>query len=185
MSLELVIGPMFAGKSTEAVKRIRALEAANVPCCSITSRFDRRYDSRGESICTHSGDCVSALGLTDLADVLDQELFQKATYVIIEEAQFFRDLYQVVMMMVETYGKKVLVFGLDGDSERKPFGQVLDLIPKADMYTKLTAICRKCKEVTPAVFTKKKVYAGEGQVCIGGEGIYMAVCRKHYLEPLA
>jgi thymidine kinase len=185
MSLELVIGPMFAGKSTEAVKRIRALQAANVACCSITSRVDRRYDPQGESICTHSGDRVSALGIADLADVLDQEVFTAATYVIIEEAQFFRDLYQVVMMMVETYGKKVLVFGLDGDSERKPFGQVLDLIPKADMYTKLTAICRLCKDVTPALFTKKRIYTGDAQVCIGGEGIYMAVCRKHYLETLA
>jgi thymidine kinase len=182
MSLELIVGPMFAGKSTEAVKWVRSLQAAKVPCFIITSHADRRYDPHGESICTHSGDRVSAVGLKSLTGIVNDPLLQAATYVLIEEAQFFPDLYEVVMDMVENLKKKVLVFGLDGDSERKPFGQILDLIPKADMYRKLTAICRKCKDVVPAVFTKKIMYTGEGQVCIGGEAMYMAVCRMHYLE---
>jgi thymidine kinase len=182
MSLELIVGPMFAGKSTEAVKWARSLQAAKVPHFIITSQADRRYDPYGESICTHSGDRVSAVGLSSLTGVIHQPLVQAATYILIEEAQFFPDLYDAVMDMVENHKKKVVVFGLDGDSERRPFGQILDLIPKADMYKKLTAICRMCKDVVPAIFTKKTIYTGEGQVCIGGEAMYMAVCRRHYLE---
>jgi thymidine kinase len=106
---------------------------------------------------------------------------REATHVIIEEAQFFPDLYDVVVDLVEGQGKHVLVFGLDGDSERRPFGRVLDLIPLADTYTKLRAECRLCGDGSAALFTKRTSGA-TGQVCVGGEDTYKAVCRKHYLE---
>lgn len=182
MSLELILGPMFAGKSTEAMRRIRDLEKENVACCVITSYIDRRYDSTGMSICTHYGDKIPAEGLKNLIGALKLRTFLAATHVFIEEAQFFPDLYTVVKTMVETHKKKVFVFGLDGDAERKPFGQVLDLIPLADTYTKLLASCKLCKEPTPAMFTMKRMSTGEGQICIGGEELYLPVCRKHYLD---
>jgi thymidine kinase len=106
-----------------------------------------------------------------------------ATHVVIEEAQFFPDLYEVVLQMVEGQGKHVLVFGLDGDSKRKSFGQVLDLIPVADMYTKLRAECRLCGDGTAALFTKR-FSSATTQVSVGGEESYKAVCRKHYLDPV-
>jgi thymidine kinase len=87
------------------------------------------------------------------------------------------------MEMVEGQGKHVLVFGLDGDSERRPFGQVLDLIPLADKYAKLQAECRLCGDGTAALFTKRFSDATE-QVSVGGQESYKAVCRKHYLEPI-
>jgi thymidine kinase len=116
-----------------------------------------------------------------LQSAISTDLFAKATYVVIEEAQFFPDLYDVVLEMVEKRGKHLLVFGLDGDSERRPFGQVLDLIPVADTYVKLQAECRLCGDGTVALFTKRfSPYIA--QVCVGGIDIYKAVCRKHYLE---
>lgn len=181
MSLELIIGPMFAGKSTEAVVRILDLVSRGVPHCVLTSFNDKRYDSTGQSICTHSGLRLPALGVSLLRDALMLPQLMGAMYVIIEEAQFFPDLYDVVLELVEGQGKHVLVFGLDGDSERRPFGRVLDLIPLADKYTKLRAECRLCGDGTAALFTKRMSAVTE-QVCVGGEDTYKAVCRKHYLE---
>lgn len=181
MSLELIIGPMFAGKSTEAIRRIRGFQATGSPHMVITSLRDTRYDPSGESISTHSGQSIPAIALTELKSALSTDLFAKATYVVIEEAQFFPDLYDVVLEMVEKRGKHLLVFGLDGDSERRPFGQVLDLIPLADKYAKLQAECRLCGDGNVALFTKRfSPYTA--QVCVGGIDIYKAVCRKHYLE---
>lgn len=181
MSLELIIGPMFAGKSTEAVVRILDLVSRNIPHCVLTSLHDKRYDPTGQSICTHSGLRLPALGVTELTGALGLPQVRGAAHVIIEEAQFFPDLYDVAVELVEGQGKHVLIFGLDGDSERRPFGRVLDLIPLADKYTKLRAECRLCGDGTAALFTKRML-AVTGQVCVGGEDTYKAVCRKHYLE---
>ena len=181
MSLELIIGPMFAGKSTEAIRRVQSLQSQDIPYLVVTSVRDTRYDPSGESISTHSGLRIPATALSRLQSVLFTSELVKATHVIIEEAQFFPDLYEVVMEMVEKRGKHVYVFGLDGDSERRPFGQVLDLIPVADTYTKLRAECRFCGDGTAALFTKR-FSSATAQVCVGGEETYKAVCRKHYLE---
>jgi len=183
MSLELIVGPMFAGKSTEAIRRVRDFEVQSIPYLVITSVRDIRYDPSGESIRTHSGKSVPATALTTLKTVLLMGQLAKAKHVLIEEAQFFPDLYEVVMEMVEKKGKHVLVFGLDGDSERRPFGQVLDLIPFADTYAKLQAECRLCGDGTAALFTKR-YSSSTAQVCVGGGEIYKAVCRKHYLDPV-
>jgi len=182
MSLELIIGPMFAGKSTEAVVRILDLKERGIPHCVFTSCHDTRYDSCGQSICSHSGLRLPALGVTELSSILALPQVSDASHIIIEEAQFFPELYTVVMELVEGKGKHVLVFGLDGDSERRPFGKILDLIPLADRYTKLRAECRLCGDGTAALFTKR-ISGGTGQVCVGGEDTYKPVCRKHYLEP--
>ena len=172
---------MFAGKSSAALQMIRSIKSLGIVPFSITSRNDTRYDSSAKSICTHSGDSEAAVGVYLLSAVLDLPSYKEALYVIIEEGQFFPDLHDTVLLMVEVHGKHVAVFGLDGDSERKPFGQVLDLIPKADSYVKLTALCKMCRNGTAGIFTARMVERQE-QVCIGGENLYIAVCRKHFLE---
>lgn len=183
MSLELIVGPMFVGKSTEAIRRVRAFQSSGIPYMVITSIRDTRYDASGESISTHSGSRIPAIGAVNLSTVCSTIEYMKASHVIIEEAQFFPDLYDVVIEMVEKGGKHVIVFGLDGDSERRPFGKILDLMPLADNYTKLHAECRICGNGTPALFTKR-ITEVRDQVCVGGEETYRAVCRKHYLESI-
>ena len=183
MSLELIVGPMFAGKSTEAIRRVKGFQTDGIPYLVITSLRDTRYDPNGESLRTHSGDSIPAVGMVNLTPVLLMEQLVKASHVVVEEAQFFPDLYEVVMEMVEKRGKQVVVFGMDGDSERRPFGQVLDLIPVADTYAKLQAECRLCGDGTVAIFTKR-FSTITTQVSVGGEESYKAVCRKHYLDPI-
>lgn len=174
---------MFAGKSTEAIRRVRQFQSDGIPYLVITSIRDTRYDPSGESLRSHSGGSVPATALETLRTVLPTVPFAYAKYVVVEEAQFFPDLYEVVMEMVEKRGKHVVVFGLDGDSERRPFGQVLDLIPVADTYAKLQAECRLCGDGTAAIFTKR-FSTVTTQVSVGGEESYKAVCRKHYLDPV-
>ena len=181
MSLELIIGPMFAGKSSAILQKIRQAEALGWNCCIITANIDVRYDTSGKSIHTHANDYSPAIGLSELKNALHLLEFRDAKYVIIDEAQFFPDLYSVVMEMVEECNKNVIVVGLDGDANRKAFGQIQDLYPKADRFTKLTAMCKLCRDGTPGIFTMKHVTSAE-QVCVGGADMYSAVCRKHFLS---
>jgi hypothetical protein len=76
----------------------------------------------------------------------------------------------------------VVCIGLDGDSDRLPFGRLLDLIPYANSVTKLTALCTRCNDGTPAPFTFRKATAAATQIQVGGTDTYEALCRKHYRE---
>ena len=183
MSLDIVIGPMFAGKSSLAIQRLRREQYLNTKCCVITSALDTRYDLSARSLQTH--DTVSgaypAIGLQTLNEALTLSAFLDASFIVIDEAQFFPDLYETVMKMVETFQKKVLVVGLDGDSNRMPFAQIQSLISKSDTCEKLTALCSMCKDGTAALFSLRFRDAPSGQICVGGKDMYTAVCRKHYL----
>jgi len=179
MSLELIIGPMFAGKSSTLIQRIGRAESLGWKCCTITSTLDTRYGT-AKSVFTHTGDRLPALGMAKLEQALLLPEYAESTLIFIDEAQFFPDLYATVMRMVEEDSKRVTVVGLDGDYKRNPFGQIHDLIPKADSYTKLTAFCKICADGTPGVFTMK-CYTNSDQILIGGADMYKAVCRKHFL----
>lgn len=180
MSLELIIGPMFAGKSTAALQRIRRAEVLGRKIFVVSSIIDTRYDSGGCALKTHNNDGMAAVGVKELTEVFYLTSYHDAQLIVIEEAQFFKELYDPVKRMVEVDKKSVIVVGLDGDSERKPFGQILDLIPITDTITKLTALCKRCPRETPGLFSALMGEKNE-QICVGGVGKYEALCREHYI----
>jgi len=107
--------------------------------------------------------------------------YVESRLVVVEEGQFFPDLVPFVMHAVEKDGKHVVVAGLDGDANRRPFGHILDLMPMCDRVTKMTALCKQCADGTPAIFTYDNQSSLESeQIQVGGEDRYSALCRKHY-----
>lgn len=189
MRLELIIGPMFAGKSSAVLQRIRRAKVIGRNVFIVTSILDTRYDLSGASVKTHDQEGVIAtgLGVDDLQDILKLASFQQCNTIIIEEAQFFNGLYDMVKKIVEVYRKDVIVVGLDGDSDRKPFGDILQLIPLADSVTKLAALCKRCSDGTEGHFTALIANKEEKkqQIYVGGADKYLPMCRRHYLENLA
>jgi thymidine kinase len=97
--------------------------------------------------------------------------------ILINEGQFFDDLEEFVKLMLSR-GKKIYVSGLDGDFERKKFGQILDLIPLCDKVTKLTSLCSLCKDGTRAIFSKR--LTSETVQTVVGSDNYIPVCRSCY-----
>jgi thymidine kinase len=182
MTLELIIGPMFAGKSSTILQRVKRAEVIGIKTFIVTSVIDTRYNTNTNLVKTHDKQMVDAVGLKDIKEITRFAAFHDAKLIIIEEAQFFSGLYDMVKNLVEVYKRDVIVVGLDGDSERKPFGEILELIPLADTITKLTALCKRCGDGTPALFTYSK-WTKDTQVCVGDADIYEALCRKHYLQP--
>ena len=53
--------------------------------------------------------------------------------------------------------KTVIISGLDGDSDRKPFGQILQCIPLCDSVVKLKSYDMINKDGTSAIFTKRLI----------------------------
>ena len=177
MSLEIVLGPMFAGKSSYILSSLRRYEAIGWPVLSITSALDTRYET--DAIHSHNHERHSAVSADLLAPLLMTESFAEARLIVIEEAQFFKDLYPFVEHAVDVCGKDVLVVGLDGDSERRPFGRIAEIIPLCDKITKLTAMCKMCGDGTPAIFTHRKD-ADTSVIKVGEADTYEALCRAHY-----
>ena len=179
MSLEILIGPMFAGKSSAIIRMVNRYKCLGRSICLITHSSDDRYSAESWLV-NHDELKIPCEKWAALMPHKEDPDFVKAKLVIIDEAQFFADLKEFVMLAVDRMGKDVLVVGLDGDADRKPFGQILDLIPLADNVQKLKAFCKMCGDGTEAIFSHCSKRKTE-QICIGGAEMYMPLCRKHYL----
>jgi thymidine kinase len=180
MSLEILLGPMFAGKSSAIIRMVNRYKCLNRAICLITHSSDDRYSAESWLV-NHDELKIPCEKWSSLMIHKDDPDFMKAKLVIIDEAQFFVDLKEFVTFAVDVLGKDVLVVGLDGDADRRPFGQILELIPMADNVQKLKAFCKMCGDGTEAIFSHCSQKKKE-QVCIGGAEMYMPLCRKHYLQ---
>ena len=102
-------------------------------------------------------------------------------YLIIDEGQFIKNLAKVSRILVETFDINLVIAGLDGDFNRKPIGELLELIPFSDDCIKKKSKCIKCKDRTEAPFTFK-TSTNSDIIDIGSVDKYIPLCRKHYIE---
>lgn len=176
--LDLIFGPMFAGKSTELIRRIRQLNILNKKYLSIKPVIDKRYSDN--EIVSHDNDRIHCHSYDTIYDFITTVNLNNVDTVFIEEGQFFNDLKDGVLRLVEKFDCNVVVVGLDGDSNRNKFGQILDLIPYCDSCKKITALCKRCNDGTPAIFSHRN-NQNKNQIEVGVAD-YESLCRKHYLE---
>lgn len=182
--IDVIIGPMFAGKTSELLHRVNQAHDNGLRVMLLKSEKDSRYSSK--HIVTHNGESKGCFSVRNLADVKTRysKEYAECHVVAIDEAQFFKDLVDFCQMAADKDDKHVVIAGLDGDFLRKRFGQVVDLLPIADSVKKLSAKCHFCaKNGTsyPAIFSLR-ITAIEDQEHIGGAEAYVAACRKHYVE---
>ncbi len=173
---------MFAGKSSAILQKVRRAEILGWKHLVLTNRIDVRYESSGTQIMTHDHAGMDACGITRLEEAIGTDRYNEAKLVVVEEAQFFPDLYAFVLKAVEEHNKEVVVVGLDGDSDRKPFGQILEVLPLADEVIRLSALCKRCGDGKAALFSALVRGTKQGQVHVGGADMYEPMCRKHFLE---
>ena len=191
--LELIIGPMFSGKTSKLVEIYKQCQFCNIPVAVINHSIDNRYDE--ELLSTHDEikiPCIKTEKLFDLwiegnisleddikhiPRITDKLKVVTSNVILINEGQFFPDLFDFVNILLKE-GKKVYVCGLDGDFERKKFGQILDLIPLCDKVHKLSSLCSLCKDGTLGVFSMR--LTSEKTQTLVGSDIYIPVCRKCY-----
>ncbi|KAK9285040.1 hypothetical protein L1049_024224 [Liquidambar formosana] len=178
--VHVIVGPMFAGKTTALLRRIKLEGNNGRNVAMIKSSKDRRYAV--DSVVTHDGAKFPCWALPDLLSFRQKfgaDAYDKLDVIGIDEAQFFEDLYDFCCKAADHDGKTVIVSGLDGDYLRRSFGSVLDIIPLADSVTKLTARCELCGK--RAFFTLRKTEETQTEL-IAGADVYMPVCRQHYVN---
>lgn len=173
----MIIGPMFSGKSTELLRRVRRYRHASYNCLVVKYRADTRYSV--ENLATHDEQMTAAVPCSRL-DEVEKDL-HKFDVVAVDEGQFFPDLLHFCETAAIA-GKVVIVAALDATFERKPFGDVCNLVARAEGILKLSAVCKFCH--ADAAFTRR-LGADTAVELIGGSEMYVPVCRPCFSVPIA
>jgi len=182
--LELILGPMFSGKTTQIIQIHNNYSYIGKKVVVINFSEDKRYHDT--MLSTHDRKMIPCILSDDLVDNWSNTLnphyseMNEADVILINEGQFFKGLKDVVLDMIEKQGKIVYICGLDGDFKRQKFGELLDLIPYCDKVTKLISLCSICRNGKKGLFSCR-VTKETAQVVIGSDN-YKPLCRSCYLH---
>lgn len=148
--IEVVCGPMFAGKSEELIRRVRRLDYAKKHYIVFKPRIDNRYSK--DEVVSHAKNHIKSVVIDKASDIL--KYIKDDTYaIVIDEVQFLDHEVVDICEMLANRGVRVIVGGLDTDFRGEAFPITSELMAKAEDVTKLTAICVKCG--APATKTQR------------------------------
>jgi len=182
--LHVTVGCMFAGKSTLAMTEVYRKCSIDRAVLVVKHHADVARNGSA-ALQTHDGFTCPGVAVGQLVPMLTDPRYQMAQDVVVEEAQFFPDLLEFCALAVERDGKIVHVYGLDADCLRRPFGQVAELLPRADTFRKVNALCQLCRNGRPAIHTlHRSALTVANDISVGGGETYMALCRQHYVEQM-
>ena len=177
--IEVIVGPMFSGKSEELIRRLRRAEIGRQRVQIFKPVIDQRYSKNG--IVSHSGLEIPSELVSSGTEILEK-VAPRTEVVGIDEAQFLGESIVADCARLAELGKRVIVAGLDTDFLGRPFEPMPRLLAVAEEITKLLAICMRCGN--PAVHTQR-IVASEELIVVGAGGMYEARCRRCFEPQLA
>ena len=175
--IEIVTGPMFAGKSEELIRRIKRLEYAKKKVLVFRPRIDNRYSL--DEVVSHSNNRRKSIVIDAAKDILP--FISEDTYaVVIDEIQFLDHELIPLSEHLANIGIRVILGGLDSDFRGEPFDVTSEMMARAEFVTKLTAICVRCG--SPATKTQRIVNGKPAHyldpiVVVGAAEAYEPRCR--------
>ena len=180
-SIEVITGPMFAGKSEELLRRINRLKYAKKKFLVFKPTIDNRYSET--EVVSHSKRSSKAIAISQGKDIY-KYFTDDINCVCIDEVQFFDEGIIEVIDDLANRGVRVICAGLDCDFKGDPFKISAVLLAKAEYVTKLTAICCVCgKEatMTQRLVDGKPVSRKDPVVLVGASESYEARCRHCHI----
>ena len=176
--IEVVIGPMYSGKSEELIRRLKRAKIAKQNVVVFKPVIDDRYSK--EDVVSHSGYTINAIPIKDSSEI-NKYINEDTQVVGIDEVQFFDD--EIVDMAIELADKgvRVIAAGLDMDFKGEPFGPTPRLLAVAEFVDKIQAICSVCGQ--PATRSQRLINGepakyDEPIIQVGAVESYEARCRK-------
>lgn len=175
---------MNAGKSIELIKVAYNYEERDKKVLTLVPGVDDRYGTG--VITSRIGIQREAVVVNDSTNIL--ELFIKENQkgkiacVLIDECQFLKKHHvQELVEIVDSFDTPVLAYGLKNDFQNELFEGSYYMLIYADKIEEIKTICwcgRKAIMVARVV-DGKFVKQGE-QIMVGGNDMYVSLCRKHY-----
>ncbi len=184
--IEVIAGPMFAGKTEELLRRVKRLEYAKKHVVVFKPLLDDRFSE--SEVVSHNNNSTKSVNISYAKQIFDF-IDDQTEVVAVDEIQFLDCEAVGIMEYLASRGIRVIVSGLDKDFRGEPFSFMPKLLSLAEYVTKLTAICVKCGK--PATRTQRMVNGKPARyvdpiIMIGAEESYEARCRachKVYRKP--
>jgi thymidine kinase len=165
--LEVICGPMFAGKTTELIRRIEAARAAGARVLVVKPARDTRYAET--ELVTHAGTRVPAVSVATLEGLPAGEV----DFVAIDEIHFFASEAVPPIDALLRRGTRVAVAGCDIDHFGGTFTPFDELLPRADEVVRIAGTCVRCG--APSTHSERLVPIAD-RVIVGGIGDFVATC---------
>ncbi len=181
--VEVICGPMFAGKSEELIRRIKTLSYAHQKIIAFKPSIDNRYDKT--AIASHDGEKYQAMAVKNVEEI-EKNITPDVQVVAIDEVQFFGNPIVPLVEKLADKGIRVIVAGLDTDFRGEPFGPMPELLARAEFVTKLTAACTVCgcaATRTQRLVNGEPAKFDDPVILVGAKESYEARCRKHHIVP--
>ncbi|EYE89809.1 thymidine kinase [Fervidicella metallireducens AeB] len=181
--IEVVVGPMYSGKSEELIRRVKRAKIAKQSIMVFKPAIDIRYSKT--DVVSHSGDKEGAICVSSAKEILTF-VTEDTQVVAIDEVQFFDDEIIDVCRKLADKNKRVICAGLDMDFRGEPFGPIQGLLAIAEFVDKIQAICVVCGN--PATRTQRLINGKPARysdpiVLVGAQEAYEARCRKCHIIP--
>lgn len=179
--LEVICGPMFAGKSEELLRRVRRAQLAGLDVEVFNHALDSRHADG--NVRSHSGLSTASRPAAEVAELRELLSGQRPALVAIDEAQFFGAPLLDLAQDLAADGTHVVVAGLCVTFDGRPFEPLPSLMAVAETIVKLTAVCAVCGadapfhqrvtgDAAPDALTSFDAH-------VGGTETYQARCRRH------
>jgi thymidine kinase len=168
MTINVYLGPMFSGKTTHLMSLFNYYGGIILDHTKDETRINKK-----DTFKSHNNIEMECYKVNKLKSFMT-EVGTNERNIFINEAQFFDDLYEFVLEYEND--KNIYIFGLDGDFNRKPFGQILNVIPLADYVKKFKGMCKICSN--DSLFSKRIVPNTEQYLL--DETAYIPTCRDCY-----
>lgn len=176
--IEVICGPMFAGKTEEVIRRVKRMDFAKKKYLIFKPEIDNRYSLN--EVVSHSKRSVSAISIANPSEIVNL-ITPEIEAVIIDEVQFFDEEVVSICQDLANRGLRVICAGLDCDFRGNPFTNVANLLAIAEKITKLTAICVLCGDEatkTQRIINGLPARYSDPTILVGEKESYEPRCRK-------
>jgi len=175
--IEVITGPMFAGKSEELLRRINRLKYAKKKYLVFKPLIDNRYSEN--QVVSHQKRSEKSINISKGTDIL-KYITPDLDCVCIDEIQFCDESIVDVIDALANRGLRVICAGLDQDFRGRPFGSMGPILCKAEQVTKLTAICPVCGHeatMTQRLINNEPASEDDPTILVGATESYEPRCR--------
>lgn len=181
--IELICGPMFAGKSEELWRKLNRLKYAEIKYALFKPITDTRDNNELVSRDGHKIKAISIKKATDIIKVVNK-MKPKPSVIAIDEAQFLDEQLPDVCQYLADHKFNIYVASLDNDFRGEPFKSILRIMAFAEKIIKLNAICTICGASatrTQRIINGKPAKYYDPIIKIGDSESYEARCRMHHV----
>ena len=175
---------MNAGKSIEVIKVAYNYEERGKTVMVLVPSVDNRY-GRG-FVTSRIGPQREATVIGDESNIL--ELFMRENErrpidcVLLDECQFLKKHHvEELVEIVDSFEIPVLAYGLKNDFRNELFEGSYYMLVYADKIEEIKTICWCGRKATMVARIEDGKIVKQGkQIVIGGNDMYVSLCRKHY-----